>query len=168
MVKKFNLSVPDDLARRIQEKRHYLGSLSAIFQEAVSDKIQKREDFEQRLKGEEDMETTIERLRKEKRKAETDYLQKGREDGLVWAKAASYTDLEYARKFDPTDEDGCYDPTVPLHDDVLGHYFIDMLEADPLANPEDDEDELNEFAQQWLNGWIEAVSGFWNEIVAKV
>jgi hypothetical protein len=168
MVKKFNLSVPDDLAEKIEQRRDQLGSLSAIFQEAVAAMVKKKEEFEERLKGDDDMEQIIERLRREKLQAQTDYHETGREEGLRWAKAASYTDLEHARKFDPRDEDGVYDPTIPLHDDVLGHYFIDAMEADPLTNPETDEDELNDFARQWLDGWLEAVQEFWSAVKDKL
>ena len=66
------------------------------------------------------------------------------------------------------DRDGLYDPTIPLHDDLLGHYFIDALEADDLTNPEADEDELNEFAKQWLTGWLEAVADFWAHVESKL
>ena len=164
MVKKFNLSVPDDLARKIEQRRRHLGSLSAIFQEAVAAKVMNYEEFEQRLEGDENMEQIIERLKTEKALLQNNYHAKGREEGLRWAKAASYADLVYAVTFDPTDEDGMYDPVVPLHDDVLGHYFIDMLEADELTNPEADEDVLNDFAVQWLNGWSEAVGEFWAHV----
>jgi hypothetical protein len=169
MVKKFNLSVPDDLAQKIDQRRDYLGSLSAIFQAAVAEKIRKKEEFEQRLEGDEDMDQIIERLKREKVQSQTDYHGKGREEGLQWAKAASYPDLMYAaRSFDPTDGDGVYDPTIPLHNNTLGHYFIDAMEADALMNPESDEDELNEFAKQWLQGWLEAVQDFWTEVKAKL
>jgi len=168
MVKKFNLSVPDELARKIEKRREYLGSLSAIFQEAIGDKIRKREEFELRLQGDPDMIQIIERLKREKAVLQGNYREKGREEGLRWAKAASYRELEYARRFDPTDKDGLYDPTIPLHDEVLGHYFIDSLEVDGLTNPESDEDELNVFAKQWLKGWLEAVTEFWNEIEDKL
>lgn len=169
MVKKFNLSVPDDLAEKIERKREHLGSLSAIFQKAVAEKIKTKEEFEQRLEGEEEMVEIIKRLKKEKAALEGNYLERGREEGLRWAKAASYEDLEYAaRRFDPTDKDGLYDPSIPLHDDILGHYFIDSLEGDHLTNPESDEDELNEFAKQWLTGWLQAVAEFWSHIEPKV
>jgi len=164
MVKKFNLSVPDDLAEKIDQRRENLGSLSAIFQNAVAEIITKKEEFEQRLEGDEEMVEIIKRLRKEKTALQGNYREKGREEGLRWAKAASYMELEYARRFDPTDKDGLYDPSVPLHDDILGHYFIDALEADDLSNPESDEDELNEFAKQWLKGWLEAVADFWSHV----
>lgn len=167
-MRKFNLSVPDALAKKILEHRDYLGSLSAIFQEAVSERIRKKEEFEARLKGDEDMDAIIERLRKEKAVAQTDYREKGKLEGLAWSKAASYTDLDYARKFEPTDEHGMYEPGIPLHDDVLGHYFIDALEANPLTDPGDDVDELNEFAQEWLKGWLEAVRSFWDQITEKL
>ena len=168
MVKKFNLSVPDDLAQKIEQRRADLGSLSAIFQEAVADKIRKKEEFEQRLQGDAHMNQIIERLKREKAALQSNFGEKGREEGLRWAKAASYRELEYARRFDPTDTEGLYDPTIPLHDDLLGHYFIDALEADELTNPESDEDELNEFAKQWLIGWLGAVADFWSQVEDKL
>ncbi len=167
-MKKFNLSVPDALARKIDDRRDQLGNLSAIFQNALAEKIMKQEEFEERLKGDQDMEAIIARLKREKAQFQNDYFSKGREDGLRWAKAASYKDLEYARRFDPKGKDGLYDPTIPLHDDVLGHYFIDALEADPLTDPGYDEDELNEYAKKWLDGWVEAVHRFWQEVSDKI
>lgn len=168
MVKKFNLSVPDELAEKIDQRRDFLGSLSAIFQKAVAEKIEKKEEFEQRLEGDAEMDQIINRLRKEKTELQGNYREKGREEGLRWAKASSYKELEYARRFDPMDKDGLYDPSIPLHDDILGHYFIDALEPDELTNPEWDEDELNEFAKQWLNGWLEAVADFWAHVEPKL
>jgi hypothetical protein len=168
MVKKYNLSVPDDLAAQIEDKRDYLGNLSAIFQEAVAGKIHQKQEFESRLKGDEQMDAVIERLRKEKLETQTDYFEKGRNAGLEWAKAAPYRDLEYARKFDPLDEEGLYDPRITLHDKVLGDYFLDSLESDPFANPEYDEDELNPIAVKWLKGWMEAVNEFCRKIVDKL
>lgn len=168
MVKKFNLSVPDDLAEKIDQRRDYLGSLSAIFQKAVADKIKQRDEFEQRLEGDAEMVQIIKRLKREKIALQGNYREKGREEGLRWAKAASYKELEYARRFNPIDSDGLYDPLIPLHDDLLGHYFIDALEPDELMNPESDEDELNEFAKQWLQGWLEAVRDFWAHVEPKL
>ncbi|MDQ7782336.1 MAG: hypothetical protein RDU20_05645 [Desulfomonilaceae bacterium] len=167
-MKKFNLSVPDALARKIDARRDQLGNLSAIFRDALADRIRKQEEFEERLKGDQDMETIIARLKKEKTQLRTDYFSKGKEDGLRWAKAASYKDLEYAGRFEPEGRDGLYDPTTTLHDDVLGHYFIDALEADPLTDPGYDEDDLNEHAKKWLDGWLEAVHQFRQEISDKI
>ena len=167
-MRKFNLSVPDALAAEIDEHREHLGSLSAIFQEAVRAKVQGRKDFLKRLKGDETMDAIIERLRREKAEAQNNYFEKGKQDGLRWAKAASYNDLEYARRFELVDDEGLYDPTIPLHDDQLGHYFIDTLEADTLTDPSDDEDELNPFARQWVKGWKEAVVEFWREVENKL
>jgi hypothetical protein len=167
-MKKFNLSVPDALAQKIHDRRDQVGNLSAIFQDALADKIRKQEEFEERLKGDQDMEATIERLKREKALLETDYFSKGKEVGLRWAKAASYKDLEYARRFDPKGAGGLYDPTITLHNDVLGHYFIDALRADPLTDFGNDEDELNEHARKWLDGWLEAVDQFWKEVSDKI
>jgi hypothetical protein len=168
MVKKFNLSVPDELAEKIEQRREDLGSLSAIFQKAVAEKIRNKDEFERRLEGDVEMEQIIARLRKEKAELQGNYREKGKEEGLRWAKAASYRDLEYARRFDPVDKDGLYDPAIPLHDDILGHYFIDALFPDELTNPDFDEGDLNEFAKQWLNGWLEAVADFWAHVEPKL
>jgi post-segregation antitoxin (ccd killing protein) len=168
MVKKFNLSVPDDLAEKIDQRRDYLGSLSAVFQKAVAEKIKAKEEFEQRLEGDAEMAQIIERLGKEKAALQGNYLEKGREEGLKWGKAASYKELEYARRFNPVDKDGLYVPSIPLHDDILGHYFIDALFPDELTNPGMDENELNEFAKQWLKGWLEAVADFWAHVEPKL
>jgi hypothetical protein len=167
-MRKFNLSVPDALAQKIDDRRDQLGNLSAIFQDAIAAKISKQEEFEKRLKGDEDMEATILRLRREKAGIQTDYFSKGKEEGLKWAKAASYTDLQYAVRFDPKDEEGLYDPRIPLHDNVLGYYFMEALEADPLTDPGYDEDELNLLAKTWIDGWIEAVHQFWQEVSDKI
>jgi hypothetical protein len=168
-MKKFTLSVPDDLAAKISEWRALLGNLSGIFQEAVAAHITRKEEFAARMKGDTDMEAIIERLRNEKAQLTLDYLKKGAEDGLRWAKAAPYVELEYAaRRFEPKDSNGVYDPTVPLHDTHLGHYFIDALETDPRTYPGNDEDELNPFAKEWMKGWVEAVRAFFVEIQDKL
>lgn len=171
MVKKFNLSVPDELAERIEARRDYLGSLSAIFQDAVAKKLQQKEDFERRIKEETSMEEVIERLKAEKTKAETDYFSKGKQDGLKWAKSASYTDLQYAIRFDPgelTAHGMMYPPDAILRDERLGDYFSEILETHPLMRPEDEDDILNDFAEEWLNGWIEAINAFWDEVSDKL
>ena len=36
------------------------------------------------------------------------------------------------------------------------------------TNPGFDEDDLNEFAKQWLNGWLEAVADFWAHVESKL
>ena len=74
------------------------------------------------------MDQIIKRLKREKTALQGNYLEKGREEGFRWSKAASYKELEYARRFDPIDTGGLYDPSIPLHDDLLGHYFIDALD----------------------------------------
>jgi hypothetical protein len=156
------------LAENIEQRRHYLGALSAFFHKAVADTIRKKDEFEQRLEGDAEMDQIIKPLKKEETDLQENYREKGRQEGLRWAKAASSKELEYARRFDPVDKDGLYDPTIPLHDDILGHYFIDALSLDELTNPESDEDELNEFAKQWLKGWLEAVEDFWAHVEPKL
>jgi hypothetical protein len=176
MTKKFNLSVSDELAEKIEARREYLGNLSALFQEAVTEKIQRQEEFERRLQGDVDMQAVIERLKQEKMDVEGDYREQGQEAGLAWAKAASYADLKYvvyldlnwplmsvsSRSVKAMDE-------VILGDKVLGNYFRGMLKNNPPISPlRDGSERLSSFPQEWIWGWREGIKEFWREIAGQV
>ncbi|MFC1836007.1 hypothetical protein ACFL2Q_15020 [Thermodesulfobacteriota bacterium] len=175
MAKKYTVSVPDALAARIDAGREVLGNLSAVFQQAVEEKLNKREEFEKRLKGDDAMDAIVERLKSEKVKAEQDYKEMGHDDGLNWAKAASYVDLRHAAtKFEPYvggSNQYLFFETL-LEDKVLGEYFEEMIREDPLMdelNPDTNINNfLNEYAELWIDGWMEAVRGFWYEVADKL
>jgi post-segregation antitoxin (ccd killing protein) len=174
MTKKFNLSVSDELAEKIKARREYLGNLSALFQEAIEAKIQKKEAFEKRLKGDVDMEATIERLRQERTEAQKDYRDYGKHEGLFFAKAASYTDLEYAAlTFQPC-SDGYYTKSKLMDDTILGEYFREYFQENPELNVNNEAvgeyraQFLSDLAEEWIDGWVEGVREFWTEVVAKL
>jgi Arc/MetJ-type ribon-helix-helix transcriptional regulator len=171
MVKKFNLSVPDELAEKIEARREYLGNLSSLFQEAVRDKIRKKEDWEKRIREEEEgMDARIERLRKEKIQSENDYYEQGREDGYAWAKNAPYADLQYMLNFDPVQYQygrNCYFMVDLTQDEILGEGFREAFKENPVLDC-DEVGVLNDFAEQWFRGWQEGVETFWEEIKDKL
>lgn len=172
MVEKFTLSVPDELAAKIKARRDWLGNLSQLFQETVAEKIQKKEEFEQRLKGDEDMEARIERLKREKAEAAADYFEKGKGDGLEWAKAAGYKELEYVGRDGfrtaATDRYEMWDLKLILNDPIMGDYFTEALAEDPIINPGPEDEGLSGLAEEWFVGWLEAVDALWQEVAPKL
>ncbi|MEW6136910.1 MAG: hypothetical protein AB1733_01670 [Thermodesulfobacteriota bacterium] len=171
MVKKFNLSVPDELAEKIEARREYLGNLSSLFQEAVREKIRKKEDWEKRIKEGEDKDTMIERLRREKAEAENDYYEQGMKDGVDWAKNSSYTDLQYMLNFNPENFDlygnSSYSMTDLTQDEILGESFQQIFDENPALLC-DDSGMLNDLAVQWFLGWRAGAETFWEEIKDKL
>ena len=169
MVKKFNLTVSDELAEKIDDQRAKLGNLSALFQEAVSAKIRKQEEFKMRMEKGESMEATIERLKAEKAEAENDYRNAGVKAGLDWAKSSSYTDLQYMLGFNPSVGIIGFNHYINdlTGDDVLGEWFQDEFDKD-CSMTSDEDGRLNDLAEQWFEGWKEGVKIFWAEVEGKL
>jgi hypothetical protein len=181
MVKKFNLSVPDELAEKIEERRAELGNLSSIFQEAVGKIITQKEEFEARLKGDDDMEAIVARLKKEKLEITREYYDRGLEDGLAWAKAASYQDLMNVINTDFVAPNGVdFYVHYILVNDSIGDMFREVF-RDPVMDMDHILDEYRhphrvdpeEYclygpSQQYFNGWIEAVHAFWDKVAEQV
>ncbi|OQX63910.1 MAG: hypothetical protein B5M56_01320 [Desulfococcus sp. 4484_241] len=161
MAKKITISVPDDLYEKMSKWRDSL-NFSNVFQKAVSTLIQKKEDFQTRIRQELDQSAIIERLREEKAQSENNYYDVGRKDGLKWAKSAHYDDLQYALHWVPGDN--------PTKDRVLGDYFRQVIEKDDIMDYAVGSDSLclNEFAKTYISGWKEGVSEFWQEIRDKL
>lgn len=166
MVKKFNLSVSDELAEKIEERRDYLGNLSFLFQEAVRDKIRKREEYERRITGGgESMEATIERLRAEKTEAENDWYDMGVKEGIAWAKNVSYATLQYMLAFDV--EDHSWSSLVK--DEILGEDFDETFkENSGFLTFDENFGNPSSITLQWLRGWKEGVETFWREVEGKL
>jgi hypothetical protein len=168
---KVTLSVPHDLYKRI-DRRKYSFNLSKIFQKAVSEEIEKKEKFQKLIKEDPTMPEIIQRLRNEKEADFQDYFQKGEVDGLQWAKAASYSELQFALKWETVNEIPRntigWDPTT---NEVLGDYFRDMIEDDTLMGFEKTSPGNfmpNEFFRRWELGWKAAVVEFWNQIKNQI
>lgn len=148
MTRKITLSIPDLLHERMEAWRQSF-NLSKMFQDALADAIHKKEEFQKRFKEDTSMSETIERLKKEKKISEGNYLENGRIEGFQWAKIAHYDDLMYALEIDSI--------TAMAQDDRLAGCFIEFSG-----------DNLNKHARLFIQGWQKGINEFWNEIKEKL
>src|SRR5210317_1232842 len=102
MAKKVTVSIPDMLYEKMERWRRSF-NLSKMFQDAVAEAIQKKEDFQKRLQEDLDLSDVIERLRSEKAQSEGNFFDTGKRDGVLWAKSASYDDIMYALNWTAVD-----------------------------------------------------------------
>lgn len=157
MAKKVTVSIPDMLHEKMEKWRESF-NLSKMFQDAVTEAIQKKEELQKRIREDLDLNQIVERLRNEKMQSEGNYYEMGKLDGVQWAKAAHYEDLIYARSWE-----GFVNATK---DSVLGEYFTEKMRANPLM--EETPDGINEYLRVYLEGWKNGVDQFWNEICDKL
>jgi hypothetical protein len=157
MAKKVTVSIPDMLHEKMEKWRESF-NLSKMFQDAVMEAIQKKEDFQKRIREDLDLHDIIERLRKEKASSEEDFSDSGRRDGLLWARSAHYDDLIYALDWSDIDN--------AVKDEVLGGFFLEKSKNNKLleARPEG----LSESFRVYIKGWKSGVEQFWNEIREKL
>ena len=114
----------------------------------------------------------IERLKKEKAKAETEWFEQGKIDGLEFAKNLDYEDLVYALKWEtikemPSNIIG-YNPT---QDEYFGEYFSEIFEEyDHLGFEDTAYNNVmpNDLYIEWEAGWKEGVQEFWDEVKDKI
>ncbi|MCP3953520.1 MAG: hypothetical protein GY697_15080 [Desulfobacterales bacterium] len=161
MSKKITVSVPDDLHLKMTEWRESF-NFSKIFQKAVSNMIQRKEEFQKRMQSNIDMAGIAERLRREKLESQTESSELGKKEGVKWARSAHYKELQYALKWIPEEN--------PQRNEVIGDYFSDLFtttrELHRIA-PEGNNDS-SEYIRTFLAGWKEGVEAFWNEIKDKL
>ncbi len=175
MSKERNMSVSCDL-RKIEAQQECLKTPPTFIQQAVKDETQTKKSSEKRLKGESiTMEQIIERLRQEPTEAEQDYRQYGKDEGLHFAKTASYKDLKYAAcAFEPATEEEYYFETSILGDKILGEYFQEYFAQNPELKVshetvgEYQDQFLDYLAEMWIDGWLEGVTEFWHQIQNKL
>ncbi len=157
MAKKVTVSIPDMLHEKMERWRRSF-NLSKMFQDAVSEAIQKKEEFQRRIQEDLDLGEVIDRLRREKAQSEGNFYDSGRQDGVTWAKSARYDDLMYALSWDNYDRG---------HDDrILGLYFTEKIEASSLMAIKNHS--INEYARIYMQGWKKGLTEFWDEIKDKL
>ena len=161
MAKKITVSVPDELHQKMTEWRESF-NFSKIFQKAVSSMIQRKEEFQKRLRSNIDMAAIAERLRREKLASQTESSELGKKEGVKWARSAHYKELQYALRWLPEEN--------PQRNEVIGGYFIDLFadNHELQRNASESNLESSEFVRNFLSGWKEGVDAFWNEIKDKV
>lgn len=157
MTKKVTISIPDFLHEKLENWRESF-NLSKIFQDAVAEAIQKKEEFQKRLREDLDLGQIIDRLRHEKMQSEGNYHESGKNDGILWAKSAHYDDLQHALHW--TDLENA------AKDEILGHYFSTNPTARRLLPGNTYYD--SKYALSYLQGWKQGVEQFWEEIREKL
>ena len=157
MTQKVTLSIPDMLHEKLNKWRKSF-NLSKMFQDALLEAIQKKEEFQKRIIQDFDMSEIIARLKLEKFESERNYLEMGLHKGLEWAKRAHYEDLVYAVGFE--------DSHNIIKDSKFNYYFNEIFNSDHLINFS--QENLNQYAKKFLDGWCKGVSDFYNEIVEKL
>lgn len=157
MSKKVTVSIPDLLHEKMEKWRESF-NLSKMFQDAVTDAIQKKEELQKRIREDLDLNQIVERLRQEKQQAEGNSYESGKSDGVTWAKTAHYEDLMYALDWKEFDQ--------ALEDRVLGDFFDKKQRGNRLmtVTPEG----VNEYFRVYLDGWKNGVEQFWEEIHDKL
>jgi hypothetical protein len=92
MAKKITLTVNERLFEQIDAWRSSF-NLSRLFQEAVSEAIKRKEEFQRMLSGSVDVPRIVERLKSEKLGALEKAGAAGKADGGAWAGRAHYEEL---------------------------------------------------------------------------
>ncbi len=156
MAKKVTISIPDMLHEKLEKWRESF-NLSKMFQDAVVDAIQRKEEFQKRIREDLDLGQIVERLRREKMQSERNSLEEGKTDGILWAKTAHYDDLQYALHWTGLEKSA--------KDPVLGHYFA----SNPtLTRLQQSSTYSDTYALSYLSGWKQGVLQFWEEIREKL
>lgn len=177
MTKRLNVSVPDDVYVKMQEWKDTL-NFSGIFKKAMSEAIEKKEkykDFKQKTKEAINMDTVIERLKKEKSESHKDAFDEGKKDGYEYAKSATYDEFQYVLQYETLrnrilkfDNRGY---PHPPEDEVFGDYFAERIEqhmANNLSTWDNMGDLPDEYFVEWEAGFIEGIKDFWEEVKDKI
>lgn len=157
MTQKITLSIPDRLYEKLNEWRSTF-NLSKMFQDALSDAIEKKEAFSKRLSEEFDMTQIINRLQQEKAQWLKKFYNAGRNRGFGWAQAAHYQDLLYVLDCDDTCEAG---QKIVRHSRFKA-YFEHIYDVHDLTRYARQGDVDHE--KKFLEGWFDGVNAFWNEV----
>lgn len=159
---KITISVPDDLYKKMQEWKSTL-NFSKVFQNAMYEIIQKKEALKSKIREDVDLESVVNRLKKEKNEHELNITEWGKKDGLEWCKTAHYRELQYALAWKSYEN--------PHLDEELGDYFSHMLEKHMsclMTTGKKAQYQLSDFSERYLKGWKEGVELFWNEVKDKI
>lgn len=157
MSQKITLSIPDLLHEKLEEWRASF-NLSKMFQEALTDAIRKKEEFQKRFAEDFDISDVIKRLKQEKFDWEKNFYTKGKQEGVKWAKTAHYKDLLYVL--------GIKDTYQLISDPVLNSYFEKLYSSSDLEMYA--HCDLVEHEEQFMKGWLDGVYDLWDQVKEKL
>ncbi len=153
-------------------------NFSGIFQEAISNRIEKKEEYEnfkQQTKEDFDMDKTIEKLRKQRGEYRKQGFEAGQKDGYERAKNLDYDDIQYVLQYETLSDRlmklDDRDFPNPCEDEVFGEYFTEIIKqqmGDNLSTWDNAGDLPDEYIVQFEAGFISGIKDFWNEIKDKL
>ncbi|HKL81676.1 MAG TPA: hypothetical protein VJ879_04105 [Desulfobacter sp.] len=161
MTQKITLSIPDRLYEKLNEWRSAF-NLSKIFQDALSDAIEKKESFSKKFCEEFDMTQIINRLQQEKAQWLKNFYNAGRTRGFGWAQGAHYQDLLYVLD---------HNDTCNFGQEIVRHnrfkaYFEHIYDAHNLTRYAQQGNVDHE--KKFLEGWFDGVNAFWNQVREQI
>ncbi len=157
MARKITLTVPDALYQKIDEWRSGF-NMSRIFQDAVSEAICRKEEFQQRISEDKGLNDIIKRLKQEKSGWERKIFLKAEEAGQLWASRAHYEDLLTAVSASP-------DQILAIpHLEVQLQATLDQLQQFPSLMAGG----IDAFKKTVLTGWKKGVDDFWSVVRDKI
>jgi Arc/MetJ-type ribon-helix-helix transcriptional regulator len=157
MAKKVTVSIPDFLHEKMEKWRRSF-NLSKMLQDAITEAIQRKEDFQKRIQEDLNLTEIIDRLKREKERSEGNFFETGRHDGMAWAKTAHYDDIQYALGWENLEN--------AAKDSVLGSYFAEKIEK--IKMKEARLDGVDEYVSVYLAGWKKGLCEFWDEVKQKL
>ncbi|WP_319577498.1 hypothetical protein [uncultured Desulfobacter sp.] len=157
MTQKITLSIPDRLHEKLNEWRSSF-NLSKMFQETLSDAIEKKERFSKKFCEDFDMTQIINRLQQEKAQWLKNLYNAGRKRGFGWAQGAHYQDLLYVLDHDDTYDSG---QKIVRHSRFKA-YFEHVYDAHNLTRYAQQGDVDHE--KKFMEGWFDGVNAFWNQV----
>jgi hypothetical protein len=157
MTKKVTVSIPDLLYEKMEKWRRSF-NLSKMFQDAIAEAVQRKEDFQKRIQEDLDLSEIIDRLKREKERSEGNYFDTGRLDGIAWGKMAHYDDIQYALVWEDLEN--------ALKDRVLGKYFEEKIKE--LQRLDMRMEDVSGYAELYLKGWKKGLDEFWEEVKGKL
>jgi len=157
VARKITLTVPDGLYEQIDQWRNAF-NLSRIFQEAMTDAIRRKEEFQQRVNKEDSMAEIIRRLRREKISYEKKTFREAEEEGRKWAARAAYEDLITAVN--------APDEIVERHP-ALAEQITQTMER--LSRmPANVSASFESFRGTVVSGWKHGVYAFWSLVQHRI
>lgn len=174
---RISVTVPMDLYKErmkpLKKKLKSSFNYSQIFQDAVKEAIERHESFQERMKKDLPRAEIVERLKAEKAESKVNWFEKGKIDGLEWAKRAHYEEIQLvaypgpqaSRIKIPRQELNQFNPG-------FSSYLSDCTEKIMAEAGEKPAGRLLKYrvasVNSWEQGWMQGVNDFWNEIFAEV
>jgi len=164
MTKRVTVSIPDELHEKMEKWKDSL-NYSGVFQEAITEVIDRKERFTADIKEGLNMEALAERFMSEEEKDTALWKEQGNKDGILWMQKAKRNEVMRALKI--WERYNSVGGQNPLEDSILGEYFQNMKEQYEFDDPEYDNYgsfTLSDDFLNWFIGWTDAVEKAWDEI----